>query len=256
MYNNNKSDIIYINIYTKINNPNYSLALINQIGNQDTQSDSINIYLYDDSDENIRSYVQQYNIYINDYLSNAVCIAQSKYNTYLDSLSLSTNYHRYVFLLDTEIIIPKNLSSSIVNFSKNSDEFYIANNAKILGLSCGKNFIYDLIRDKVPIIDIKNRIKNKSSNYPTLSASIIPLMPSDNGKLTNKLVISNEYFVFFEVKNGAPSNLSDTYIYANRRNNKAYDINNNLIGYVVSDDTSSINILWPNIDHPQTYLLS
>lgn len=250
-----KADMIYVNIYdTDIDNIHYSLSLINQIHSQDTKVDSINFYLYDDSNYDVTYYTQQYNICNNNYAYDSICIPKPKYTTYSDAFNTILNYHRYVFLIEKEIIIPKNLSGHIVNFATNHDEFYITANGKIIGFVFGKNFMHNLIRGNTALSEIIGLVNNiYNPTYASLHTDIIQLKIDKKNK--KNLIISNEYFVFFEYISKKDSGLSKSYIYANRRNSKAYDINNNLIGFIVSDDSRAIQILWPNTENPTEYLL-
>lgn len=59
------------------------------------------------------------------------------------------------------------------------------------------------------------------------------------------IVYENQYCLFCEVKeNKNISQLSDSYIYINKRNNKVYNINNNVFGEITKKTDTFTEILW------------
>lgn len=252
----NKANILYINLFKEKDNINYSLSLTSQINNQDTKSDCIDVFIYDQSNESIIKLIQQYDIYAQRYDINVLHKAAIRDVTTTDIFKPFCNYHTYVFLLNTEIVLPKNLSTLVYNHSLSNPIFSLYNNESIFGIVVDKNFLYSLIIENNSInrlYVILDEASKQAANR--LTTQILGLKPYEKS-INNSTMVQNEYFIFFQTPEDKTLNLKESYVYANKRNNKAYNINNNTIGYIVSYENDIIDILWPTSNEPKSYRIN
>jgi hypothetical protein len=113
--------------------------------------------------------------------------------------------------------------------------------------------MFEIIRKNLFIDNVSSFIFDNTKN--TENKINIPIMNLGNPISNDIILAENEYFIFFDTKDKNAYNLTQSYIYANKRNNKAYNINNNLIGDIVFYNEKQVDIKWSNIDNIVSYSL-
>ena len=78
------------------------------------------------------------------------------------------------------------------------------------------------------------------------SFNIIPIIKPQDQDLDNYVIYENEFFLLCKLEESPTQEFSlvDSYIYINKRNNRVYNIVNNIVGEIILMDRTKLKIQW------------
>lgn len=234
---NNNS--LFISLYNKTNH-HICPSSCQQILSQTIKTNLLNIFIEcEDVDKIYSDYFLVYHNYINLFFSQY----GTKTINIKEMLSKYINKYSYFFFLDPTILLHHNFLQSLNNQKEydltNTDSFKVygsnIKNKPVVGFN--KNGIVNVLRqdltmDYFSTITINSKIITNSISYYPI-----------NKENEQDIKYENELCIFCKIKEPKDSKLSDSYIYINKKNNKVYNINNNIVGDI-SIRGSIMEIIW------------
>jgi hypothetical protein len=243
------NNILYLVNYNK--NEHLCPAICYQILNQNKECTLLSIFYSSTiKDSYYHYFIQQ---------TRGLKFLLHKENLIKDIVFQYPNHNWYVFLSPLALY-DREFSLEIVNIAQNTQQteliFYPHNekeNSNNYSIMISKNKLLDYIKNE---LDIDKILSLTNSNTSITKIPSVKSVAIKNVEEESNLRLHEDEFCIFAKFLGVPSlGLSDSFVYINKKNNRTYNIVNNIIGLFKNRDENHVSIYWNNTDKQEETLV-